>query len=423
MKTTFPWIGVSLLILPFVVLSCTDSDEIAVPDNVQPVNTHYVTYEDALQKAIAFLSDDQPQTRSGSFKVKEHHEYTANRGFSALTRSYDYLTDSIDVRFHVINFENNAGFALVSADDRTTPIYAYSTKGNMNLEEGIENSGLSDFMNGAIEHYIYEVGTASVNGPFPFIPDPLDNDSMLLYPITYFNGQYCYTQYSENTQTVPALLTTEWNQCSPYNYFCPYIGNPNPGYEERAATGCVTIAMAQIMAYHRFPLFWNWDSILTSPSYNPGIHNNTTDSVALYILDIAIAADVEWGINTFSNINKARNAFYNLGYYTSSPQSFDRNNIINSLILQLPVYCQGSEHAWVIDGYSHTTTTATYYELAPPHIQVGQETTSGYTYYHCNWGWGENGNNGNYLNTFVHPTNGSFNNNNKILYGILPIAI
>ena len=59
-----------------------------------------------------------------SFKVKNHYVYHANKE----TRSTG--EDSIDVRFHVINFSDDGGFAFVSADDRTTTVYAYSSDGN-----------------------------------------------------------------------------------------------------------------------------------------------------------------------------------------------------------------------------------------------------------------------------------------------------
>lgn len=418
MKKTINKFVVFLITFSLLASACTDSD-VRDPDYFKPINTHYVPYEDALQKALSILSASQPQTRAKALRVKAHQEFSAGRDLAVLTRSIDAYSDSIDVRFHVINFEDNAGYALVSADDRTSPIYAYSTEGNMNLEKGIEETGLSVFMKGAIAHYIHEVEMASVGGPFPYNPDPIGNDSMLLYPITYFNGQYCYTRYTENTQRVPALTSTAWDQCSPYNFCCPNIDNQNPGYEGRAATGCVTIAIAQIMAYHRFPLLWDWDSILSSPSYYT--HNNISDSIlAPYILDIANSADVSWGPSSPSNISKARNAFISWGYSLSTAQDFNRTNVINSLLENLPVYCQGSGHAWVIDGYSHTSLIATYYELDPPHNQVGQETSSGNTFYHCNWGWGEGGGNGYYLDTFEHSDNVNLNENNKILHSIQP---
>lgn len=417
--------GISCLFISFVlIVSCNDEDVLSVSTDVQLPSSHYVTYEEALNTAISFLSEDQSITRSERFKVKNHHEFSANKSYSSLTRSNDGLSDSIDVRFHVINFEDNAGFALVSADDRTTPIYAYSTEGNMNLEEGLENTGLQAFMVGAIEHYKNEVETFSLNGPLPFIPDPIDNDSMLLYPIVYYNGQYCYAKGTEHTIQNTPLLYTEWDQCSPYNYYCPAKSNLPSMYEGHAPTGCTTIATAQIMAYHQFPIFLDWDTILSSSYYPMNVHNNITNTVAAYILNVAIALNVDWDNSSQAGMNDIRSAFVNWGYATSSVEDFDTNKVYQSLVLNLPVLCSGSNHAWVIDGYKQTIHTTTYYEIPLPHLVVGQESYGGSMYYHCNWGWGHNYNtynDGYFLNTFVHPIMGPHNYNNKILYNIFPI--
>lgn len=46
---------------------------------------------------------------------------------------------------------------------------------------------------------------------------------------------------------VAPLLTTQWGQHAPYNYYCPVLN------EEKLITGCVTTAVAQIMKYHAWP--------------------------------------------------------------------------------------------------------------------------------------------------------------------------
>ena len=46
------------------------------------------------------------------------------------------------------------------------------------------------------------------------------------------------------------MLTTEWNQGAPYNYFCP----SGSSYAERAVAGCVPVAIAQILKYYEWPL-------------------------------------------------------------------------------------------------------------------------------------------------------------------------
>ena len=50
-----------------------------------------------------------------------------------------------------------------------------------------------------------------------------------------------------STTPVAPLLTTQWGQRAPYNYFCPVLN------ERKLITGCVTTAVAQIMKYYAWP--------------------------------------------------------------------------------------------------------------------------------------------------------------------------
>ena len=50
-----------------------------------------------------------------------------------------------------------------------------------------------------------------------------------------------------STQPIVPLLTTQWGQHAPYNYYCPVLN------ERKLITGCVTTAVAQIMRYHAWP--------------------------------------------------------------------------------------------------------------------------------------------------------------------------
>ncbi|MBO4907109.1 MAG: Spi family protease inhibitor [Bacteroidaceae bacterium] len=89
--------------------------------------SHYVTYEQALRQAIQFLSSDDEEsivTRANRFVVEDHYEYVS----PVATRSLSN-TNFTPSRFHVINFAYNGGFAVVAADNRATPIYAYSDEG------------------------------------------------------------------------------------------------------------------------------------------------------------------------------------------------------------------------------------------------------------------------------------------------------
>ena len=107
-------------------------------------NPNFRNYEAALDIAQKQVFGSGTRTASAP-KVREHYVYKP----SPLTRN---VTDSVDVAFHVINFENEQGFAIISADKRAVPVYAYSEEGNINLYDAVEESGWGDFMDMAGEH-------------------------------------------------------------------------------------------------------------------------------------------------------------------------------------------------------------------------------------------------------------------------------
>ena len=52
---------------------------------------------------------------------------------------------------------------------------------------------------------------------------------------------------------IEPLLSTLWNQGHPYNLLCPQYYNQDGTLGDRCATGCVATAIAQVMAYYKYP--------------------------------------------------------------------------------------------------------------------------------------------------------------------------
>ena len=190
-------------------------EEIAVQEKKQQemVDSFYVSYETALKYARNVLADTM-QTRVAARSVANHYEYVANK----ITRS---ANDDVEVRFHVINFEDNQGFALVSADSRATPVYAYSETGNIDLDDAIENSGFGDFMDAAIEYYIMETSLKdSIGGQLlpkdPTLPlTPVPTNPILQLPIVEQDGIRYHVCGEDIKLQNPGgvLVDVEWNQC------------------------------------------------------------------------------------------------------------------------------------------------------------------------------------------------------------------
>lgn len=131
------------------------------------------TYDEALKiaKDAVGMLDGSYITRAASVnrQVADYREFS----MTPVTRSSG--TDSIDVRFYVINFKDNKGFALISADSRTTALYACSDRGNLDIEDAISNTGFGDFMADAVEYYKEEVRNYTPKRILPIVPSPTDS--------------------------------------------------------------------------------------------------------------------------------------------------------------------------------------------------------------------------------------------------------
>ena len=111
----------------------------------------------------------------------------------------------------------NGGYLIVSADDNAEPLLGYSDRGTF------DPAGIPPAMDWWLKEYGRQIAqAASMRSIATAIERPV-------------------------REPVEPMVTTRWNQDSPYNALCPsYDGR-------RSMTGCVATAMAQIMAYHKWP--------------------------------------------------------------------------------------------------------------------------------------------------------------------------
>ncbi len=366
----------------------------------------YVTVDEAVATAKQFLGAGD--TRSRDLRLKNHTLYKALSG----TRSEG---EPIDVVFHVINFEDNQGYAIVSADSRATDVYAFSPTGNIDIDEAMENPGFQIFMNGATANYEEEVD--GFGNPYrdsmilnPYVPPGGGSgpgggtEDVTQYLITYYDGKPYHTKYSDGTivDFVNPLLVVQWHQYSPYNSECPYTTNGS-----QAVAGCVPIAIAQIMSYHEWPTNCNeqtldWGSIKDSDQI---ILPQDIVSVATLIREIGCVAGTTYGTSSGTQPSQVVPTFQYFGYTTGTLRDFSDDLAIYALENQNPVYARGNMsngdgHGWVVDGYYHYKDLISYYSTKPPYSLYTTICTDSYTYFHCNWGWGGDDNGYYFSNAF-----------------------
>ena len=125
-------------------------------------------------------------------------------------------------RFYIYDRSAGCGFVIVAGDDRLPQVLGYSIDGTFS-SNGIPLP-MQDWM-------------AEMNREIAFLQS--HNNANAHHPVKRANP-------------IAPLMTTRWTQDWPYNLLCPtYTIGGN--VTERAVTGCVATAMAQIMNYYKWP--------------------------------------------------------------------------------------------------------------------------------------------------------------------------
>lgn len=230
------------------------------------------------------------------------------------------------------------------------------------------------------------------------------------------------------TPIVTPLLAVHWDQTrnddapdhlcdKSYNKFCPNVNAPNQC--NKAAVGCVAVAIGQIMWYWRWPYaayvpttpggsntemhFYDWNLM---PEYlNNSTPMNEVNMVASFLKDCGYMVDMDYGESSGANDNDARDALISFGYNSTTTKKRDKLTTLNwedKIMAELdagrPVYyggmtkfIGGSGHAFVVDGYDSdglfhvnygwgSVNANTYYDLdAIPAVNAGEY----YTHHEC----------------------------------------
>lgn len=209
--------------------------------NSQP-DRHVISLEDAKKELQDLLRDvDSGHTRSleaGSRRIGTSYVISSKRA----TRS-----DSITPLIYIINFENNQGYAMMSADDRVPSLLCLVETGNISPTDSILNEGFMIFCDGLEEYYQRKLygGKHDIGLDTGISEHPVINISDGPYR-TY--GPWENIVYKQN-----GYCPVKWNQENPYNNFCPQIQIK----DKKALAGCVAIAVGQLMATHKYPSSYN----------------------------------------------------------------------------------------------------------------------------------------------------------------------
>ena len=268
---------------------------------------------------------------------------------------------------YVFNADDGKGYVIVSGDDRTEQVLGYSPTGH------IDPAAMPDNMKWYLGELAKEIASIDSN---------------------VAGGSKKSIRRSPAKKAIGPLLTTRWDQDSPYNNMTPTVTTSN-GKTEHCVTGCVATAMAQVMNFYKYPNAtiadipgytseengFNIDAIPAgakidwnnmADTYNSNSTAAQCDAVAklMYLCGVSVKMDYGLSGSGASIPTSALVKYFGYGSQARTREKIDYsslewfNLIYDELAEGYPLYSDGGSHAYVIDGYD------------------------GDNMFHFNWGWG-----------------------------------
>ena len=342
--------------------------------------------------------------------VRAHHsERTSNQVYRVNT-TYPHL--------FVFNVEGG-GFVVVSGDDRTRPVLAYSETGSF------ESAEIPDALTAWLSRYEEQLSDLA-DGAEPCAYHPTRND-----------------------RSVSPLIATRWKQSSAYNSLCP-VDTTLPQYGGHPSVGCVALALGQVMRYWQWPqqgrgsntyslagTYSCWHYGTLSADFGATTYDwanmpvQLTDSssqaeitaVATLLFHCGVAVNMRYNSDCQGSSSALMSSQYYAATrffgYSSDATLCERANytdiqwktlLKNNLDNQIPVLYSGSSyydpvngtysgaHAFILDGYDNDD------------------------YFHVNWGWG-GAYDGYFAIEAMSPAYYNFSHDENATIGLVPATI
>lgn len=320
------------------------------------------------------VSEQQAQRKAITY-IAQHRSITKPTLDAAPRTLSRQSGTSTATNYYIFNIGREEGFIIVSGDDRTPAVLGCADRGHFDTDNIPAN------MQAWLDNCERQIAALR------------ESQAELSLPLS-------------THQAIPAMTTSQWNQGEPFNSLCPVFFNGN-----RAVTGCVATAMAQILYFHRqeavkalqtailpYECITNWMgygrlSVSGLPGGTPLEWEEMTDkydaratesqkaAVATLMYACGAAVEMDYADQTYGSKASGRSIMTALkkyfGFdasgtlerkYQYTEEQWD-SIIYSELSLGRPVILAGETaqregHAFVVDGYD------------------------GDGRYHINWGWG-----------------------------------
>lgn len=293
---------------------------------------------------------------------------------------------SQDTLLYVVNYSDNAGFAVISARRTTNDaILAVTESGSFTSMDSIDNPGFGMFMDMASE---YVANAPRAINPGDFVIQEVKIDTII-----------------EERVIVAPRVEVQWGQRGIYGQFCP-----------NGVAGCSNTAVAMAMSYFEYPksinlsylnssmtLSLDWNGMKKHFSEEQCVCDKKQDihsSIGYLIREIGFRSrsvyelgDEETKPSTGTYDAMTREVLRNIGFSIGNPSSFKtdvlKTNLGNGLIFITGVTPNWEGHIWIMDGYK--VLNASVYECIRNTNEDFWSKTflKSYqtTFNHYNWGW------------------------------------
>lgn len=388
MKKSF----VSFLILCLLIIGCNSLD-LSQGISFNPlIKTRSLSENEAEQAAICNVHE-----------VVQAIDNSKNRGSVRRIANIQYTEKLLDPKegevlsspVYIINFEDDAGFAIAAGNSKLPPVLCVVDSGHFQVGDELPLGAIAMLSNldSNLDDVKKDITRDGIFDPWSYYP----SDSFLVNWETISYGEIKGTPVS-----------SRWGQEPRFNYLCPLIDGT------RALTGCVPVAVGQIMYYY------GKNAIYDGYTYNWSVLHNVVDTsscpmyagawygVANLLMTLGDPENLNatYGVgSTSSKTSYAPRTFENFGYqnggtyadysfWTLSYEIVHNHPVLLSAKRSMAItsfpngqadtsYYNG--HAWVADQFLTAVGRVTVFDYNNGGIVFRDTLTR--EFIHCNWGW------------------------------------
>ena len=384
-------------------------------------NPHAVPVEQALEELQSVLeeidapAEDGAATRSGGIRrVKNVTTVSPEVLNPDGTRSE--ATADVEELLYIVNFENEAGYAILGADDRLEPVYAVVDEGSLTTEDfryAVTVTPEQAEADGELVFPLQMVAQAAIIGIENADTDadggvaPMSDDGRHTGDLGGNVLREEYTPFVVQERIGP-LIPVKWGQGYPFNASVTQING------KCCLAGCTAIAVAQVLVsnYWKYgsvvgsikgtPIDWTLirraiqnPNLLIATEGKPSTLTPEAKAVSMLIYAIGVVLNMDYGLDgsSASVINTRDCLTYVL--YKGVSKSTYTSGTARTMLWDRKKTCivtgkgknanGGTDyHAWNLDGWLYRTRNIkTYYRNGT----TSEEGPYPQTLVHCNFGW------------------------------------